>query len=69
MINNFVQIFSDMLSTGVLRTVSIVLFFMSVIASIDFILAFIFEYSNDFMSFIKVFLTKIFRYSIFFVYS
>ncbi|QXW66308.1 type IV secretion system protein [Streptobacillus moniliformis] len=66
MINNFVQIFSDMLSTGVLRTVSVVLFFMSVIASIDFILAFIFEYSNDFMSFIKVFLTKIFRYSIFF---
>ncbi|ACZ01349.1 type IV secretion system protein [Streptobacillus moniliformis] len=66
MINNFTQIFSDMLSTGVLRLVSIVLFFMTMIAMIDFILAFIFEYSADMMTFLKVFFTKIFRYTIFF---
>ncbi|WP_064612038.1 type IV secretion system protein [Streptobacillus moniliformis] len=66
MINNFTQVFSDMLAQGVLRTTSVVLFFMSLIAAIDFILAFILEYSADFMSFLKIFITKMFRYSIFF---
>ncbi|CAM3108713.1 type IV secretion system protein [Streptobacillus felis] len=67
MINNFVQIFADMLSNGVLKTVNIVLGIMSIIAAIDFVLSFIFEYAADFMSFVKVFLTKIFKYAIFFV--
>lgn len=66
MINNFVQIFSNMLSEGVLKTSSIVLFFMSILAAIDFVLVFVFEYAADFMSFVKIFLLKIFRYSIFF---
>lgn len=66
MLNSFIENLSIILSEGVKSTLNIALILMFLIACIDLVLAYIYEFSNNFSSIMKTFFTKTLRYAFFF---
>lgn len=67
MINQFIQVFATLLNDGLSNLAVIVLVILSLMAGIDFVIAYIFEYSDNFSNIMKTFFNKIIRYGIFIV--
>ena len=66
MLNKFVEVFSVILSEGVKNTVNLILFIMFLLACIDLLLAYIYEFSENFSNIMKTFFTKSLKYAFFF---
>ncbi|RRD40359.1 hypothetical protein EII29_02450 [Leptotrichia sp. OH3620_COT-345] len=63
MLNSFLETFTEFLDIGRDKSAPIVLFITTTIAVIDFTLAFIYQYSEDFMNVLKIFFQKLFKYA------
>lgn len=63
-LDNFIQVFSQMINQGLDRITTTSLLIATAFAAIDFAMMLIFEYANEFSQFFKKFLEKIINYSI-----